>query len=90
MRRRTKKCCASGQNFRLFIVSLIVFLFSGGLAFASCPSADLSGDYFVDYADFAEMASQWLTTDPCAPGDMVYIPDGEFEMGDHHGDGSSD
>jgi formylglycine-generating enzyme required for sulfatase activity len=29
------------------------------------------------------MAKQWLTTDPCIPDDMVYIPDGEFEMGDH-------
>jgi formylglycine-generating enzyme required for sulfatase activity len=36
------------------------------------------------------MAAQWLTTDPCVPDDMAYIPDGEFEMGDHHGDGSPD
>jgi formylglycine-generating enzyme required for sulfatase activity len=33
--------------------------------------------------DFFVMANQWLTTDPCVPDDMVYIPDGEFEMGDH-------
>ena len=40
-----------------------------------------------DSSDFAVMASQWLTEGlPDPPDDMVYIPDGEFEMGDHHGD----
>jgi len=36
------------------------------------------------------MANQWLTSDPCVPDDMVYIPDGNFVMGDHFGDGWSD
>jgi formylglycine-generating enzyme required for sulfatase activity len=67
----------------LICVPLIVFVFSGGPAFAACPSADLTGDCFVDFEDFALMANQWLTTDPCVPADMVYIPGGEFEMGDH-------
>jgi formylglycine-generating enzyme required for sulfatase activity len=69
------------------------------VAFAGCPSADLSGDCFVDYEDFTmmsgqwldgydcndltEMANQWLTPDPSVPDDMVYIPGGEFAMGDH-------
>jgi len=71
---------------------------------ADCPSADLTGDCFVDFDDFAvigaqwlnlydwndvnSLAIQWLTTDPCAPNDMVYIPYGEFNMGDHHDDSS--
>jgi formylglycine-generating enzyme required for sulfatase activity len=42
-----------------------------------------------DFEDFAVMSNQWLTTDPDVPDDMVYIPDGEFEMGDHFAEGSS-
>ena len=89
----------------LFIlISFVVFTISGGFALAACPSADLTGDCFVDFKDFAvigaqwlnvydwndvnTLANQWLTPDPCVPDDMVYIPDGEFDMGDHH-DGSS-
>jgi formylglycine-generating enzyme required for sulfatase activity len=33
--------------------------------------------------DFAVMASLWLSGDPNIPDDMVYIPNGGFEMGDH-------
>jgi hypothetical protein len=77
----------------------ILLLVFGDFLFAGCPSYDLNGDCFIDYEDFAEMgddwltvfnsqdlvemAIQWLTTDPCVPDDIVYIPDGEFEMGDH-------
>ncbi len=68
------------------LISFVVITISGGFALADCPSADLNGDCFVDFEDFALMASQWLTTDPCVPDDMAYIPDGEFEMGDHHGE----
>ncbi len=75
--------------------SRIVIFVTAGLclinspeAIAACPSADLTGDCFVDFDDFAVMANQWLTTDPCVPNDMVYIPDGEFEMGDHFAEGS--
>jgi hypothetical protein len=25
-----------------------------------CPTADLSGDCFIDFADFSIMAAQWL------------------------------
>jgi len=53
----------------------------------ACPSADLTGDCFVDFEDFAIMASQWLTTDPCIPDDFVYIPDGQFLMGDSFNEG---
>jgi len=52
-----------------------------------CPSADLTGDCFVDFEDFAVLAEQWLTTDPCVPADMVYIPDGSFLMGDSFSEG---
>jgi formylglycine-generating enzyme required for sulfatase activity len=90
---------------------LVVALFSVNSAlvavFAVCPSADLSGDCFVDsedlvlmanqwlngndFADFSVMSNQWLTTDPDVADDMVYIPDGGFEMGDHFApEGNSD
>jgi len=32
----------------------------GGTVFAACPTADLTGNCFVDLEDFAIMASQWL------------------------------
>jgi sulfatase modifying factor 1 len=61
---------------------------------AQCPSADLTGDCFIDLADFAIISSQWLTTqtdlNPLInqwltgdrlPEDMVLIPAGTFQMG---------
>jgi len=74
----------------LISIWVIVFLFTGGLVWAACPSADITGDCFVDIEDFAIFSAQWLTGDPCVLDDMVYIPDGSFDMGDHHGDGDSD
>jgi sulfatase modifying factor 1 len=71
------------------LISFIVIAVSVGLALAACPSADLTGDCFVDYEDFALMAAQWLTTDPCIPNDMAYIPNGEFQMGDSFSEGGS-
>ncbi len=58
-------------------------------ALVYCPSADLTGDRFVDIEDFVLMANQWLTTDPCIPDDMAYIPYGGFEMGNHFSEGTS-
>jgi sulfatase modifying factor 1 len=72
------------------LISFIVIAVSVGFALAACPSADLTGDCFVDFDDFAVMSAQWLTGDPCIPDDMAYIPDGEFQMGDNLGDGYSD
>jgi len=76
-------------NKSLIYASLVVVFISSGIVFADCPSADLTGDCFVDFEDFAVMASQWLTTDPCVPDDMVYMPDGNFVMGDHFSEGYS-
>ena len=56
------------------VISLALFVFIGNIAFADCPSADLTGDCFVDYEDFAVVAVQWLTGDPNIPDDMTYIP----------------
>jgi formylglycine-generating enzyme required for sulfatase activity len=86
-------------------MAAFVFVFAGGWAFADCPSADFTGDCFVDFEDFAvigaqwlngydwndvnTLANHWLTADPCVPDDMAYIPDGEFEMGDHFAEGGS-
>ena len=95
------------KKYRCFnVVPIVVILFSCGLAFAACPSADLTGDCFVDFEDFAvigaqwlnlydlndvnTLAIQWLTTDPCIPDDMIYILGGEFEMGYHFAEGAPD
>ena len=77
------------RNKSLVIVSLVGLVFSGGPVFAGCPSADLTGDCFVDLEDLAVLSSQWLSGYPGLPDDVVYISGGEFEMGDHHGDGPS-
>ncbi|HUW19637.1 MAG TPA: formylglycine-generating enzyme family protein [Sedimentisphaerales bacterium] len=69
------------------LMAALLFVFAGaGRAFAACPSADLTGDCFVDFEDFAVMARQWLTG-PNTLADMVQIPGGEFQMGRHVGDG---
>jgi hypothetical protein len=44
---------------RKILISLIVITISSGLAWADCPSADLTGDCFVGFEDFALMAAQW-------------------------------
>jgi len=67
---------------QLILVIVTVFLFSGSLCLAACPSADLTGDCFVDYEDFALMANQWLTGDPCIPDDMACVLGVVFMMGD--------
>ena len=88
------------------LIAFVVITISGNFALAACPSTDLTDDCFVNFEDFAVMANQWpsgydlediakmtnqwLTTDPNVPDDMAYIPEGEFDMGDHHGDGYSD
>jgi len=86
----------------LFLTSLIAFLFSGNFGFADCPSTDFTGDCFVNFKDFAFLAGQWLTGSDwddlsimvdqwlSADSNMVYILNGEFDMGDHHGDGHVD
>jgi len=53
----------SKEMKRELTLILIAFLFSGGLCLAACPSADLTGDCFVDFNDFALMAAQWPATD---------------------------
>jgi hypothetical protein len=70
------------SSFALLVVSCL-----GLSCFAVCPSADLTGDCYVDIADFAEFALQWLTGDG-VPDDMVSIPGGAFQMGDSIYEGS--
>ena len=71
------------------LISFVVITISGGFCLADCPSADLTGDCFVDFEDFALMAAQWLTPDPCIAEGMAYIPTGTFAMGDHFVEGNS-
>jgi hypothetical protein len=40
-----------------------------------CPSADLTGDCYVDLADIAVVAEQWLRGDRL-PSNMLAIPAG--------------
>jgi len=67
----------------------VLFGLISSFTFAVCPSADLNGDCFVDYEDFAlmggqwlngydyndltEMANQWLSTDSNAPDDLNMV-----------------
>lgn len=76
----------------------------GVTALASCPSADLTGDCFVDMEDLSLLAGQWLTmydSDDLSamalewlasgvPEDMVPIPGGTFQMGDSFSEGNTD
>jgi len=75
--------------WRSLVILISFVVFGGGWAFADCPSADLTGDCFVNFEDFALMANQWLTGDPNIPDGMAYIAYGGFEMGDHFAEGSS-
>jgi hypothetical protein len=46
-----------------YITIIIAVLFAGwfGLScFAACPSADLTGDCFVDFEDIDALAGDWL------------------------------
>ena len=45
---------------KILAVSLCVALSLISLSFAQCPSADLSGDYFVNFEDYACFAQWWL------------------------------
>ncbi len=45
------------------LIFFVVTAISGNFALAGCPSADVTGDCFVDFNDFAVMAAQWPTTD---------------------------
>jgi formylglycine-generating enzyme len=76
------------RNSIITAIVLITSVYTSCLA--SCPAADLTGDCFVDLEDFAILASQWLTTDPCVPQDMAYIRGGTFQMGDSFNEGGSD
>jgi surface protein len=38
-----------------------------GVSFAECPSADLSGNCFVDLEDFATLSAAWLSDDSGSP-----------------------
>ncbi|MBL7153275.1 MAG: SUMF1/EgtB/PvdO family nonheme iron enzyme [Phycisphaerae bacterium] len=87
------------------VIGLVALAALCNCALAACPSADFNGDCFVDfndfallatdwpagdYNDFALMAAQWLAPDPRVPYDMVSIPAGTFQMGDSCGEGDSD
>jgi formylglycine-generating enzyme required for sulfatase activity len=51
----------------------VVMLLSALPAWGQCPSADLTRDCFVDLADFAVLAGQWLTEDPNTEADNLSL-----------------
>ncbi len=79
------------MRFKSFVCGLALLSIP---VLAECPSADLTGDCFVDLADFAVIAEQWLNsqtdlgplidqwlTGDRLPEDMIVIPAGSFQMG---------
>lgn len=56
------------------LIFFVVITISCNFTLAKCPSADLTGDCFVDFEDFAIMAAQWLTDEPNFPVGLAYIP----------------
>ena len=60
------------------LLCAIVMLGSSVYAVDFCPSADLTGDCFVNLADLAVMARHWLTGRISIPDDMVPVPAGAF------------
>jgi formylglycine-generating enzyme len=51
----------------------VMVLLSALPAWGQCPSADLTRDCFVDLADFAILAGQWLTEDPNTEADNLSL-----------------
>jgi Tol biopolymer transport system component len=51
-------------------ISFVVITISGSFVLADCPSADLNGDYFVDFKDYAVLSSNWLKTGQALEGDI--------------------
>ena len=47
---------------RMQLTISLVVLIIGGVAWAACPSMDITGDCKVNINDFAALASEWLTT----------------------------
>jgi len=45
---------------KILAVSLCVAVSLISFSFAACPSADLTGDYFVNFEDYAVLAGWWL------------------------------
>lgn len=51
-------------SLQLIVLSVILLFTTPAEANLECPSADLTGDCYVDLADLAVMAEQWLTGEP--------------------------
>lgn len=62
-------------------IIVCVILVLGMSGHAACPLGDLTGDCFIDLADLAVMAGDWLTGTR-VPEDMVLVPAGWFAYED--------
>ena len=45
---------------KILVISFCAVMSFVGICFAACPQADLSGDYFVNFEDYAAFAEWWL------------------------------
>lgn len=74
-------------DFNDLLILAAEWLQSGDNLLADIYPAD--GDGLVNLSDFAEFAKYWRHTQMPVPEDMVLIPGGEFDMGDHFDIGDS-
>jgi hypothetical protein len=68
------KTCKCTQG-RLLLTAFVIFCLSicSVQAYAACPSADLTGDYFVDFKGIDALSAQWLSGTPsdCATSNLT-------------------
>jgi formylglycine-generating enzyme required for sulfatase activity len=67
------------------ILVAVLFVSCFGLScFAACPSADLTGDCKVNFADFAKFAEQWMTEGTPTPILMTFVSINDPGVGGGH------
>jgi sulfatase modifying factor 1 len=72
------------KNKSIILGCAAVLSLLGMQVWGECPSMDFTGDCYVDLADFAVFAEQWMTGDRL-PENLVIIPAGTFQMGNSKG-----
>jgi hypothetical protein len=73
------------KNHIIILMTVILVNCISLSCFAACPSADLTGDCFVDFMDMYALATQWLSGTPsaCATSDLTedcYVDFNDFTI----------